>query len=258
MTVCSGPRDAVTLKGALQPRGPAARSSVDFLPGAGLDAGKGHMAHRLTQRVLPVGEPQRHRDGLVKSASAYADLRQDPPRDLRQDPYRSPHGNRHQDWDPHQDQHLHQQQQQQQYQYREPPLTAGFVPHPDYMEGDDDLIKPKKLLNPVKASKSHQDLHRELLMNHRRGQGVESKSELQRVLDHRKREQMMKQRKAEEEARRKISPLEQELLKRHKKLEEMEKEQEKQEEEKGGAPEFIKVKENLRRTSILSTGEKEA
>ncbi|XP_018589679.1 actin-associated protein FAM107A isoform X2 [Scleropages formosus] len=195
---------------------------------------------------------------LNGTASAYADLRQDPPRDLRQDPYRSPHGNRHQDWDPHQDQHLHQQQQQQQYQYREPPLTAGFVPHPDYMEGDDDLIKPKKLLNPVKASKSHQDLHRELLMNHRRGQGVESKSELQRVLDHRKREQMMKQRKAEEEARRKISPLEQELLKRHKKLEEMEKEQEKQEEEKGGAPEFIKVKENLRRTSILSTGEKEA
>uniref|UniRef100_A0A7N5JAR3 Actin-associated protein FAM107A n=1 Tax=Ailuropoda melanoleuca TaxID=9646 RepID=A0A7N5JAR3_AILME len=41
--------------------------------------------------------------------------------------------------------------------------------HPDYLDGNPDLIKPKKLLNPVRASKSHQELHRELLMNHRRG-----------------------------------------------------------------------------------------
>ena len=31
-----------------------------------------------------------------------------------------------------------------------------------------ELIKPKKLLNPVKASRNHQEMHRELLMNHRR------------------------------------------------------------------------------------------
>lgn len=51
---------------------------------------------------------------------------------------------------------------------------------------------------------------------------MESKPELQRVLEQRKREQMIKQRKQEEEARRKISPLEQELLKRQQKLEEVE------------------------------------
>ncbi|TRZ02718.1 hypothetical protein DNTS_004540 [Danionella cerebrum] len=134
---------------------------------------------------------------------------------------------------------------------------ASYAPQPDYMTGDDDLIKPKKLTNPVKASKSHQELHRELLLNHKRGVTVENKSELQRVLEQRKRDQLMKQRKQEEEARRKISPLEQELLKRHQKLEELEKEQTRQEDEKCNAPEFIKVKEKLRRTSFTSSGEKE-
>uniref|UniRef100_A0A667YB81 Actin-associated protein FAM107A n=1 Tax=Myripristis murdjan TaxID=586833 RepID=A0A667YB81_9TELE len=108
---------------------------------------------------------------------------------------------------------------------RSPAPVSSHVPPPDYMEGeeDDDLIKPKKLVNPVKASKSHQDLHRELLMSYKRGGGVgvETKPELQRVLEARKREQLIKQRKQEDEARKKISPLEQELLKRHKKLEEV-------------------------------------
>uniref|UniRef100_A0A8C7I0R2 Actin-associated protein FAM107A n=1 Tax=Oncorhynchus kisutch TaxID=8019 RepID=A0A8C7I0R2_ONCKI len=75
--------------------------------------------------------------------------------------------------------------------------------------------------------------------------GVESKPELQRVLEARKREKVIKQRKEEDEARKKISPLEQELLKRKDKLEVLEKEQEKQE-ETVKAPEFVKVKENLR------------
>ncbi|KAJ8259777.1 hypothetical protein GJAV_G00173350 [Gymnothorax javanicus] len=177
------------------------------------------MSHRVTESFSPARELESHRDRLVKSASAYGALQPDTHRDL--------------------------------------PAVASYVPQPDYMEEDDDLIKPKKLLNPVKASKSHQDLHRELLMNHRRGVGVENKPELQRVLQQRKREQMIKQRKEEEEARRKISPLEQELLKRHKKLEELEREQERQEEDTGTAPEFVRVKENLRRTSVLSAGEKE-
>lgn len=50
---------------------------------------------------------------------------------------------------------------------------------------------------------------------------MESKPELQRVLEARKREQIIKQRKEEDEARKKISPLEQELLKRKEKLEEV-------------------------------------
>lgn len=40
---------------------------------------------------------------------------------------------------------------------------------PDYLEGDcEEMIKPKKLLNPVKGSRNHQDLHRELMMNQKR------------------------------------------------------------------------------------------
>ncbi|XP_030633093.1 protein FAM107B [Chanos chanos] len=186
------------------------------------------MAQGFGHSFSPEGQPGRPREVLVKSASAYADIQWEQPRqDGRQDPYG----------------------------YREPLPVASYAPQPDYMEGDDDLIKPKKLPNPVKASKSHQDLHRELLMNHKRG--VENKPELQRVLEQRKREQMIKQRKQEEEARRKISPLEQELLKRHKKLEELEREQQQQADGVQNAPEFIKVKENLRRTSFLNSGEKE-
>lgn len=47
------------------------------------------------------------------------------------------------------------------------------------------------------------------------------KPELQRVLESRKRDQVIRQRKQEDEAQRKISPLEAELQKRHKKLEEV-------------------------------------
>ncbi|KAJ6668192.1 hypothetical protein lerEdw1_015569 [Lerista edwardsae] len=125
--------------------------------------------------------------------------------------------------------------------------------HPDYIDGNPDLIKPKKLLNPVRASKSHQELHRELLMNHKRGLGVESKPELQRVLEHRRRNQLIRQKKDEEEAKKLKSPFEQELLKRQQRLDQLEREQEKQEE---SAPEFIKVKENLRRTTTLTGAEK--
>lgn len=50
-------------------------------------------------------------------------------------------------------------------------LSPGrsVMAEPDYLEGDcDELIKPKKLINPVKTSRNHQDLHRELLMNQKR------------------------------------------------------------------------------------------
>lgn len=132
--------------------------------------------------------------------------------------------------------------------------SGSILTHPDYIDGNPDLIKPKKLLNPVKASKSHQELHRELLMNHKRGLSVDSKPELQRVLEHRRRNQVLRQKKEEEEAKKLQSPFEKELLKRHQRLDQLEKEQEKQEDH---APEFIKVKENLRRTSTV-TGEEKA
>ncbi|KAM6927562.1 protein FAM107B [Xenentodon cancila] len=141
--------------------------------------------------------------------------------------------------------------------HQRPSPVSSYVPPPDYLEDDEDLIKPKKLVNPVKSSRSHQELHRELLSSYKRGGvSVEMKPELQRVLESRKRDQLIRQRKQEEEARKKISPLEAELLKRHKKLEELERQQEQQQEEDLKAPEFVKVRENLRRTSLHQQDEK--
>uniref|UniRef100_A0A672FWB0 Actin-associated protein FAM107A n=1 Tax=Salarias fasciatus TaxID=181472 RepID=A0A672FWB0_SALFA len=96
---------------------------------------------------------------------------------------------------------------------------SGDSAHQTNVQSEDvELIKPRKLQNPVKSSRSHQELHRELLS--RRG-CVEMKPELQRVLESRKREQLIRQRKQEDDAHRKMSPLEAELRKRHDKLDEV-------------------------------------
>uniref|UniRef100_A0A3Q2ZEX4 Actin-associated protein FAM107A n=1 Tax=Hippocampus comes TaxID=109280 RepID=A0A3Q2ZEX4_HIPCM len=144
------------------------------------------------------------------------------------------------------------------HQRRMAPTVSCYVPPPpDYLTDihgprHDDLIKPRKLLNPVKSSRSHQELHRELMTSCKR-----NKPELERVLECRRRDQLIKERKKQEEARRKISPLEAELRKRHQALEEMELEQQKDERDKLAAPEFVKVKENLRRTSYAGKEEKD-
>ncbi|XP_063796956.1 actin-associated protein FAM107A isoform X1 [Pseudophryne corroboree] len=138
---------------------------------------------------------------------------------------------------------------------REPPDIGSILAHPDYLEGNTDLIKPKKLLNPVKASRSHQELHRELLMNHRRGVGIDKKPELQRVLENRRRDKIIQQKREEEESKKLQSPFEQELLKRQQRLEQLEKEEQDPKED-SHAPEFIKVKENLRRTATLPSDER--
>ncbi|XP_077371868.1 protein FAM107B isoform X2 [Festucalex cinctus] len=130
-------------------------------------------------------------------------------------------------------------------------LSPGrsVMAEPDYLEGDcDQLIKPKKLINPVKNSRNHQDLHRELLMNQKRGLAPQNKPELQKVLEKRKREQVLKAQKEEQEAHKKRSDLEIELMKRQQKLEQLELEQQKNEEEQENTPEFVKMKSNLRRT----------
>uniref|UniRef100_A0A8C6SQ73 Family with sequence similarity 107 member B n=1 Tax=Neogobius melanostomus TaxID=47308 RepID=A0A8C6SQ73_9GOBI len=128
---------------------------------------------------------------------------------------------------------------------------------PDYLEGPcDELIKPKKLINPVKTSRNHQDLHRELLMNQKRsGPTPQNKPELQKVLEKRKREQVLKAQREEQEAHKKRSDLEIELLKRQQKLEQLELEQQKNEEEQENTPEFVKMKSNLRRTRQEEGGE---
>ncbi|XP_017261585.1 protein FAM107B isoform X1 [Kryptolebias marmoratus] len=138
-------------------------------------------------------------------------------------------------------------------------LSPGrsVMAEPDYLDGDcDELIKPKKLLNPVKNSRNHQDLHRELLMNQKRGLAPQNKPELQKVLEKRKREQVIKAQKEEQEAHKKRSDLEIELMKRQQKLEQLELEQQKIEEEQENTPEFVKMKSNLRRTKQETNGEK--
>uniref|UniRef100_A0A673MZH7 Actin-associated protein FAM107A n=1 Tax=Sinocyclocheilus rhinocerous TaxID=307959 RepID=A0A673MZH7_9TELE len=75
----------------------------------------------------------------------------------------------------------------------------------------EELIRPKKLHNPVKASKSHRELQRELIITHKRGAVVGEKPELQRVLQQRNRAQALKQDIKQDKEK---SPLEQELLKR--------------------------------------------
>uniref|UniRef100_A0ABK0LRC8 Actin-associated protein FAM107A n=1 Tax=Rattus norvegicus TaxID=10116 RepID=A0ABK0LRC8_RAT len=101
---------------------------------------------------------------------------------------------------------------------RERADIEGLMARPEYREWNSELIKPKKLLNPVKASRSHQELHRELLMNHKRGLGMDRKPELQRVLEHRRRNQLIKKKEEELEAKRMQCPFEQELLRRQQRL----------------------------------------
>ncbi|KAK9399456.1 hypothetical protein NXF25_012475 [Crotalus adamanteus] len=123
---------------------------------------------------------------------------------------------------------------------------------PDYIDKDNpELIKPQKLINPVKTSRNHQDLHRELRMNQKRGLAPQNKPELQKVMERRKRDQVFKQK--EEEAQKKKSDLEIELLKRQQKLEQLELDKQKIQEEQENAPEFVKVKGNLRRTAQESS-----
>lgn len=48
-------------------------------------------------------------------------------------------------------------------------FPRSIMAEPDYIEDDNpELIRPQKLVNPVKTSRKHQDLHRELLMNQKR------------------------------------------------------------------------------------------
>ncbi|XP_029991077.1 protein FAM107B isoform X2 [Sphaeramia orbicularis] len=112
------------------------------------------------------------------------------------------------------------------------------------------LITPQKPLNPFTSSKSHQELHRELRMSHRRRVSQEGKTELQQALEKRKWEQKMKARRDQEERLKSRLPLHQELLKRHQRLEKMEQKKEEREE-----PEFLQVKHRLRRTTMTDVGE---
>uniref|UniRef100_A0A6Q2YSL4 Family with sequence similarity 107 member A n=1 Tax=Esox lucius TaxID=8010 RepID=A0A6Q2YSL4_ESOLU len=94
-------------------------------------------------------------------------------------------------------------------------------------------------VNPIKTSRTHQELHKELLLAHKKGKGLCSKPELQQVLERRRKEQT---RKAEGAQAR--TPLEEELLKRQKKNTEQEGERVREEAQ---LMEFVRVRQNLKK-----------
>ncbi|XP_028266294.1 protein FAM107B [Parambassis ranga] len=123
-----------------------------------------------------------------------------------------------------------------------PPLirqsTADF--------SSDELGQPRKLNGSSSDTPSYQNLHRELLLSHKRGLLLEEKPELKRVLEQRR----LELHKEEEMAQRRPSDLETELRKRQQKLQEYEEEEIRRRENQQKIPEFVRVKDNLRRTQM--------
>ncbi|XP_071332173.1 protein FAM107B [Trachinotus anak] len=110
----------------------------------------------------------------------------------------------------------------------------------------DDIVQPRKLNGSSVDTPSYQNLHRELLLSHKRGLLLEEKPELKRVLEQRR----LELHKEEEMARRGPSDLETELRKRQQKLQEYEQEEIRRRENQQKIPEFVRVKDNLRRTQM--------
>ncbi|XP_020560272.1 protein FAM107B-like isoform X1 [Oryzias latipes] len=105
----------------------------------------------------------------------------------------------------------------------------------------------RKLSGSSAEAPSYQNLHRELLLSHKRGLLLEEKPELKRVLEQRR----LERHKEEEMARQGPSDLEMELRKRQQKLQEYEQEEIRQRENQQKIPEFVRVRDNLRRTQTF-------
>lgn len=110
--------------------------------------------------------------------------------------------------------------------------------------GDNDEISQPNKLNGSVAD--FQNLHRELLLGHKRGLLLGVRPELKRVMEQRR----GKLHREEELARLGPSDLETELRKRQQKLKEYELEEIRQRENQDRIPEFVRVKDNLRRTQM--------
>lgn len=108
---------------------------------------------------------------------------------------------------------------------------------------NNEISHPNKLNGSVA---DFQNLHRELLLGHKRGLLFGVRPELKRVMEQRR----GKLHKEEEQARLGPSDLETELRKRQQKLKEYELEEMRQRENQDKIPEFVRVKDNLRRTQM--------
>ncbi|KAL2103751.1 hypothetical protein ACEWY4_000619 [Coilia grayii] len=93
-----------------------------------------------------------------------------------------------------------------------------------------------------KSSRSQQELHKELLLAHKKGLVVSSRPELQMVLERRRKVQSQK----EEEEQTK-GPLAHVLLQRQQKHQEKAREEEEKVREEAQLMEFVRVKQNLRK-----------
>ncbi|XP_034551445.1 protein FAM107B [Notolabrus celidotus] len=105
----------------------------------------------------------------------------------------------------------------------------------------DEITHPRKLNGSSVETPSYHHLHRELMLSHKRGLLPEKKPELKRVLEQRR----LDLHKEEEMA---PSDLQTELRKRQQKLKEYEQEEIRRRENQQKIPEFVRVKDNLRRT----------
>ncbi|KAM9408228.1 protein FAM107B [Pholidichthys leucotaenia] len=115
-------------------------------------------------------------------------------------------------------------------------------------QDDGDLIKPKKLPNPVLASHQHRALHQELLLCHRRGLLPRKKPELQSVLEHIRREQHRKR----ELSLQPPSDLEAKLRTRQQRIQAYELEEKKRSESVKYVPEFVRARRTLKHITVSS------
>ncbi|XP_077148485.1 actin-associated protein FAM107A-like [Ranitomeya variabilis] len=102
------------------------------------------------------------------------------------------------------------------------------------------ILTPYKPDNPMKSSRTHQELHRELLVTYKKGLVLHSKPELLRVLEKRR-----SQREEGQDTKNPHCPLQQELHKWQQRREE----REQKPSEGPVVHEFLRVRENLRKAN---------
>ncbi|XP_061584611.1 protein FAM107B-like [Cololabis saira] len=108
----------------------------------------------------------------------------------------------------------------------------------NHRQEEDDLIKPRKLINPILASLPHRALHKELLFCYTRGVLPRRRPELQRVLEHKRRKQEL--------AIHPLSDLEVKLRIRQQRIRLYELEEKRRCESLKNVPEFVRVRQALK------------
>ncbi|KAL2091121.1 hypothetical protein ACEWY4_013384 [Coilia grayii] len=110
-------------------------------------------------------------------------------------------------------------------------------------EKQPELIQPKKVVNPLLESSAHRGLLKELLLTHKWGMWPGERSELQKVLEQRRVERHREQELS-------VSELETKLRKQKRRLLAYELEEMRRTENPQNVPEFMRVRENLRRFQL--------